>query len=636
MRRMLLWMPILLASILVFAQPSDVMAKEPEHADVRVLIDISGSMKKNDPKNLRRPALRMLVGLMQQGTHASVWTFAKWNNMLVKQGPANEPWKKKALSLSRTISSPGLFTNIEDVLINASKDWKGPPEDFHRHLVVLTDGMVDVSKVPGESEASRKRIISDLIPKLKQTGAKIHAIALSDNADHELMKLLSAETNGWYEKIDSADQLQRVFLKIFEKVGKPDSVPLNDNKFTVDGTINEATVLLFKKEDSPDTVLISPDGKEYTDGDIIAGVAWYRDQGYELITVSSPMKGEWSLRADIDPDNRVMIVTDLKLVTSEIPSNLAVGEKVSVTAHLANRGKVVKRKAFLRLVDVRADAMTPAGSDPQPLNDNGEHGDKSAADGSYGMTYSEPRLFEEVELLVSVESATFMREKRHVIALHEPASLKFEGEGDDVTAVASVSEAVMQQGAELKLWNQEEGGEKTAVSFKADESNPYRFQVDLVDPAKPLYMSVEGLSRSANAVQRDYGPLYAPGKEPEKPQEPVGEPASEEAPAEEAKEEVEEEVVEEDDSFLMSALVIGGANLILIGGLAAWWIIRKKKAANQVSLIDEDEDLLDEDDEDGIEGDTDEDDLGEDIQGDDDSDEVPEEADQEDSDDAKK
>ena len=39
---------------------------EPENSDVRVLIDVSGSMKKNDPKNLRSPALRLLVGLLHR------------------------------------------------------------------------------------------------------------------------------------------------------------------------------------------------------------------------------------------------------------------------------------------------------------------------------------------------------------------------------------------------------------------------------------------------------------------------------------------------------------------------------------------------------------------------------------------
>ena len=306
------WSKWLIAGVLALLM-WPVHAKAPDKNDVRVLIDISGSMKQNDPHNLRRPALRMLVGLLQPGTRAGVWTFAKWTNPLVPLAGVDEAWKKKALALSQQIKSPGAFTNIERVLEDATKDWSGRPTTHNRHLVLLTDGMVDVSKVAGESAASRKRILEKLLPHLKQLGVKVHTIALSDRADHELMKRLSGETGGWYQQVDGADQPKRVFLKVFEQVGKPEGVPLKDNRFTVDASVKEAAILLFREKGSPAPVLISPNGEEYKDSDLVAGVAWYKDQGYDLITVGSPARGEWSLRADVDPDNRVMIVTDLKL-----------------------------------------------------------------------------------------------------------------------------------------------------------------------------------------------------------------------------------------------------------------------------------------------------------------------------------
>lgn len=60
----------------------NVPAKQKSGADIRVLIDVSGSMRQNDPQNLRRPALRMLVGLVQPGTHAGVWTFGRCSHCL--------------------------------------------------------------------------------------------------------------------------------------------------------------------------------------------------------------------------------------------------------------------------------------------------------------------------------------------------------------------------------------------------------------------------------------------------------------------------------------------------------------------------------------------------------------------------
>lgn len=258
---------------------------------MRILIDISGSMRQNDPDNLRRPALRMLAGLLQPDTRAGVWTFAKWVNNLVPVAEVDAAWKTRIQSLSKKINSPGQFTNIEEVLLKASADWEGAAEGEARHLILLTDGMVDVSKQADENAQSRARIIDEILPRLQSAKVRVHTIALSERADHELMKRLAGETGGWYQQVAQAEELQRAFLRMFETVGTPDALPLEDNRFTVDASISEATVLLFSKADAPPPVLFSPSGEEFTDSDLTAGVAWYRDQGYDLITIASPAKG---------------------------------------------------------------------------------------------------------------------------------------------------------------------------------------------------------------------------------------------------------------------------------------------------------------------------------------------------------
>ena len=81
---MLDFLKIALPLALLVTMPTKLaQAAETPSSDVRVVIDVSGSMKKNDPKNLRAPALRMLVGLMPDDANSGVWTFAKMVNMLV-------------------------------------------------------------------------------------------------------------------------------------------------------------------------------------------------------------------------------------------------------------------------------------------------------------------------------------------------------------------------------------------------------------------------------------------------------------------------------------------------------------------------------------------------------------------------
>ena len=602
------WSGRVTAAMLALWCAASVAQTAPDKSDVRVLIDISGSMRQNDPNNLRRPALRMLAGLLQPGTLAGVWTFARWTNNLVAVGDVDAAWKKRTQSLSEQISSPGQFTNIEEVLDKASADWSGEPTTHARHLVLLTDGMVDVSRQEAENAQSRERIIGTLLPRLKSAGVKVHTIALSERADHALMKILAGETGGWYQQVAQADELQRVFLRMFETVGKPDSVPLQDNRFVVDSSISEATVLVFSRPDTPPVVLRSPSGDEYTDSDLPAGVAWFRDQGYDLITVASPQKGEWSLQADIDPDNRVMIVTDLKLQHSEVPTHIAVGESLRIEANLSSRGELVTRQAFLRLLQVYAERIDQGASAPLALNDQGEGADDKAADGRYTLRHSEPAAQDEVGVLVAVESPTFMREKRFRLAVHEPVEGSVADGPDGPELSVRLQGAVMQPGAELSAWQQAADGQRVALQLT--ESEPGQWSAALMDPVSPSYLTVSGTTKLGNLIERTVGPIVAPGvtlpavvaKAPVvEPAPPVVEPAppavepapvEPEAVAAPVEEPPAEPPAVAEDSLLVPGLVFGGFNLTLIIAAGVWFFLRRRRAAGRDEL--EFDDLIDE------------------------------------------
>ena len=569
---------------LAFAGPG--MANTPENNDVRVLIDISGSMRKNDPENLRRPALRMLAGLLQPGTRAGVWTFAKWANPLVPVAEVDAGWRKRVQSLTKQIASPGQFTNIEEVLDKASADWKGEPVTHARHLVLLTDGMVDVSRQADRNAESRARVLESLLPRLQAAGVQVHTIALSERADHDLMQKLATETGGWYQQVEAADELQRVFLRMFEKVGTPDTVPLEDNRFVVDGSVNEATVVLFSKPDSDPVVLISPSGESYTDSDLIAGVAWSRDQGYDMITIASPQKGEWRLQAEIDPDNRVMIVTDLRLQTSEVPTHIAAGEQARIEASLSNRGELVTRQAFLRLIDVRAESKAGDARRDLPLNDVGEQGDEKGGDGRYTMRFGEEQAREEVELLVAVDSPTFMREKRFRLVVHEPVSADVVSGSDGILLNARVQSAVMQPGARLTAWQEAADGKRIPVETQSPD--PGHWSAVLPESNRPVFVKASGTTRLGNLIERTLGPLMPPGVPVPVP--PV-EAAPEPAPVEKQPEKVEEEAAvisepepQEEQGWLVPVLIFGGFNLVLLIAAGVWYFLVRRRGGGPDEL----------------------------------------------------
>ncbi|MDO8345395.1 MAG: vWA domain-containing protein [Cellvibrio sp.] len=342
---------LLMSCLLVFAHASlaDDFTK-PLPADVRVIIDISGSMKKTDPENLRKPAVDLIVRLLPDNSKAGLWTFGQSVNMLVPHQVVDQNWRTQGAQKAVTINSVAMFTNIGAALEKATEDYAIPSTDYRRNIILLTDGVVDISKEAVVNLNERKRILTELLPRLKQADYRIHTIALSSDADQELMKKLSIATDGVFEVADTADELMKTFLRIFDQAVPAERVPLDENGFLVDASIQEFTALIFRRAEVPATVIIAPDGKEYGETDPKGNVNWYRTDKYDLITVQQPQVGQWKVKTDMAPGSRVTVVSNMQLVVQPLKSNLRSGQTLDLAYSFQENGKTIINGDFLGLL----------------------------------------------------------------------------------------------------------------------------------------------------------------------------------------------------------------------------------------------------------------------------------------------
>lgn len=412
-----------------------VTAKETTSAeksvnDVRVLIDISGSMKQNDPTNLRQPALNLFVSLLPSETHSGVWTFGQWVNMLVPHGPVTKSWKQNAKNSVKKINSAGLYTNIEDVIRKSTWDWtnKSSTLNSEKSLILLTDGLVDISKDNKTNSASRQRILQELLPQLQEAGVKIHAIALSNDSDSNLLEQLATATGGKFKVIETAKGLERLFLHLFESVSPTDSLPLKENKVKVDNSIKEMTFLVFNEDAKEEISIESPSKKTYSMKSHPEDMVWHKESHYDLITVKIPESGYWKINAEEDPDNRVMIVTDLKLINTKLPSTLLLGDKHKFQLHLEESGDIITRKDFLHFVKATINQSTVGKNNKEKkwklkLLDNGKKADDKSKDGIYSIELKKSLIEGEHEIEAIINGTTFRRVYRKQITVHaDPAS----------------------------------------------------------------------------------------------------------------------------------------------------------------------------------------------------------------------
>lgn len=385
-------------------------------SDVRVLIDISGSMKQTDPKNLRKPALDLIVRLLPDKSRAGVWTFGNSVNMLMPFKPVDAEWRKQAAAKSNEINSIAMYTNIGKALDEVSFDKKSLSPDYKTHIVLLTDGVVDIGSDAVANNTERQRIINDILPSLKSAGYIIHTIALSENSDMDLLKKISAATDGVYTQAISADQLMSVFLKIFDQAVPAERVPLENNSFLVDASIKEFTALIFRKPGEDKTIIVSPEGKEYSGTNPGDGINWYRTDKYDLITADSPKAGQWKIKTEIAPQSRVTVVSNLQLVVDPLKSNIHSKDTLAVTYSFQENGKTITNKDFLSLIETNVIVAKDKTKENTNLSFTVAN---PPADGFFHQSLNSFPTEGDYELHMYVDGKTFKREFKYSLTVKD-------------------------------------------------------------------------------------------------------------------------------------------------------------------------------------------------------------------------
>lgn len=329
----------------------------PEGADVRIIVDISGSMKDNDPDNLRQPAVRLLARMLPEDAVAGLWTFGQYVNMLVPRDRVDDSWRERMINRSSKINSVALRTNLGEAIEVASDDYFTDGDLTNTDFILLTDGKVDISDSDQENQAERERILGPLLDELIAKGATFHTVALSAEADVGFLETLAGETGGSHSIAPSADALNRAFLKALNAAVPQEQVPIEGNRFSVDSGVQEFTALIFWGEDETSDTrelqLTDPNGTMAVVGNPGDTMRWARESGYDLITVTDPKEGEWRLNGELGEGSRVTVVSDLRMVVSPLPPEFSEEEPLALQIAFFEDQDKLTDPDFLDVIDVR-------------------------------------------------------------------------------------------------------------------------------------------------------------------------------------------------------------------------------------------------------------------------------------------
>jgi uncharacterized protein (TIGR03503 family) len=571
--------------------PVVVYADQPLASDVRVVIDISGSMKKTDPHNLRKEAVDLIVRLLPDNNKASILTFGQSVNMLVAHRIVDEAWRKEAIEKAQNINSVALYTNIGGALEKASAITSSP--GYQTHIILLTDGVVDIDPEAVVNMKERSRILKEILPGIKNSDYKLHTISLSDAADQELMKKLAVATDGISQVAKNADELMTTFLRIFDQAVPAERVPLDEEGFLVDASVQEFTALIFRQSVADSTRITDPTGKVYSTTDPQNNVNWYRAANYDLITVQSPLTGQWKVTTPMAPDSRVTVVSNLSLQVNPAANNIKPSQTLDFTYQFNEADKVITKPEFLNLLTAEI-LVTHKGdkiSRQETINTN-----QLPADGVFSYSLDAISETGDYDFKLTIDGKTFRREYTHHFSVVDQnfrleKSLKEEAEKKifhyKVIADAELVDTTKTTTKALITNSQNNNIEKVLTLI---DSNRWEFIFSPVQTARykvAFVMEGEGLDGSAInetiVAEEFYYPDEASVKADEEKNAAIEDKSEESVKSEPAIQTAADESVPA--WVLYTAIAV--ANLLLIAvGYIAYRILMGKKGENDLDELE--------------------------------------------------
>ncbi|ELI6419092.1 TPA: TIGR03503 family protein [Aeromonas salmonicida subsp. salmonicida] len=119
------------------------------------------------------------------------------------------------------------------------------------------------------------------------------------------------------------------------EVFAPSDIPLLDNRFRIDYGVKEITFIVTRKPGTSSVILVRPDGSKLYVGKVTPPeVGWLALKDHDLIAIRDPMPGPWQAIGEVDPDNRVRILSNIKLETEQLPTQLYQGEVIKLKSWL--------------------------------------------------------------------------------------------------------------------------------------------------------------------------------------------------------------------------------------------------------------------------------------------------------------
>ncbi|MGQ9687637.1 MAG: hypothetical protein ACUVXF_02440 [Desulfobaccales bacterium] len=305
-------------------------AGEPAAAQVMLVLDVSAEAK--DAKILQgaAEAAALLAHLLSERHYLGLAAPGGRAGVLLPPAPLRSGQRSQFLGQVARLTPERGRKSLAQVINQATALFPadGPKR---RVLFLLTDAAAGTDSPTPEAAASD---LQHLAGHLQTAGVAVFAAAPASGAALQPLRSLASGSSGRLWELKTAAEFPDAALKFFAYLEQPQEVPLDGEHFLIDPWVKEVVVAAPRAVPGKGVVLTSPRGARLVPAFRTRNLRWIAGQEYDLITVSQPQAGVWTLTQARLADTRVFLSTPFTLVSPQTPQKVGVDEALQVAAAL--------------------------------------------------------------------------------------------------------------------------------------------------------------------------------------------------------------------------------------------------------------------------------------------------------------
>ena len=228
-------------------------------------------------------------------------------------------------------------------------------------------------------------------------------------------------------------------IEYYDDDNVTNQIPYFDNRFRIDEELEEVTLLFYRRSGTQPVILVRPDGSKLKINSVPKDkVQWFDDRTFDMIKIKTPMVGPWQVIGQVEPNSKIMVVSEIKLEVTPLPSIILQGETLKMEGRLFNGEMAIDNPSFNDVLMLDVDffstnnsAFDNFGAEPIKLTsfrDDGrdldEHANDSLFTGEFELDFA-PGEWEPI-YIVKMPMATRELRQSPVVVQKNPISISVE------------------------------------------------------------------------------------------------------------------------------------------------------------------------------------------------------------------